>query len=328
MRDKCEVGVSMQGASVGRFHLKACTAAGILWLVSYACVAAAQFLDSPMRIAEGPPGQMLVSDSRQDKVFAIDETSLAPVWGFDVPGTPMAVAYAANLVFIGNASTHNVEVYRLKGSQKGPGKTLEFFLNLGLAPAGVPGNVQTPSDVDLDKDSQLAFVVDGGERKVKVFDFAGNFVSAFPALGDPPLLSPTAIAVDTLRHEVLVSDYGDPNGSFTANVPARIMIYSYSGMFLNKIDGGVNNPDYQFDRPQGLATDGQGHIFMAESVAGQVFVLDRTTGAVVNKLGSFGDGPGQLELPLDLILEKNGDLFVTNNMLKRVEVFRGAGGLQ
>ena len=240
----------------------------------------------------------------------------------------MAVAFAANLVFIGNASAQNVEVYRLKGTPKGPGKTLEFLYNLGFTPSGQPGTIQAPSDIDLDKGSGLAFVLDSRDRKVKVFDFAGNVVSTFPALGDPQLLSPTAIAVDPVRQEVLVSDYGDPNGSFTANVPARIMIYSYYGAFLSKIDGGVTNTDAQFDRPQGLATDGQGHIFMAESVLGQVFVFDRNTGAVLKKLGSFGDGPGQLELPLDLFLEKNGDLFVTNNMLKRIEVFRAAGGLQ
>ena len=294
-------------------------------------VARAQFLESPMRIAEGPPGQMLVSDSRQDKVFAIDQKRLAPVWSFAVPGTPMAVAFAANLVFIGNASTQNVEVYRLKGTQKGSGKTLEFLFNLGLTPIGVPGNIRTPSDIDLDKDAQLAFVLDSGERKVKVFDFAGNIVSAFPALSDPPLLSPTAIAVDTLRQEVLVSDYGDPNGSFfsTANVPARIMIYTYSGMFLAKIDGGVDTADYQFGRPQGLATDNAGHIFMAESLLGQIYVFDRSNGSVVKKLGGFGDGPGELQLPLDLFIDKHSqDMFVTNNMLRRIEIFRAAGGLQ
>jgi sugar lactone lactonase YvrE len=131
-----------------------------------------------------------------------------------------------------------------------------------------------------------------------------------------------------LRQEVLVSDYGDPNGWFQVNVPARIMIYSYYGAFLSKIDGGVTNTDFQFERPQGLAADGQGHIFMAESVRGEVFVFDRNAGTVLKKLGSFGDGPGQLELPLDLVLEKNGDLFVTNNMLRRIEVFRAAGGLE
>ena len=129
-------------------------------LLAGAFTGSAQYLESPMRIAEGPPGQLLVSDSRQDKVYAIDETNLAPVWSFDVQGTPMAVGFAANLIFVGNASTQNVEVYRLKGAPKGPSKTLEFQFNLGLTPPGVPGNIRTPSDIDLDKNAQLAFVLD------------------------------------------------------------------------------------------------------------------------------------------------------------------------
>ena len=60
-------------------------AAVLLCLLASASVVRAQFLDSPMRIAGGPPGQILVSDSRQDKVFAIDQESLAPVWSFAVP---------------------------------------------------------------------------------------------------------------------------------------------------------------------------------------------------------------------------------------------------
>jgi len=59
---------------------------------------------------------------------------------------------------------------------------------------------------------------------------------------------------------------------------------------------------------------------------GQVFVFDRSTGNIVNRFGSFGQESGQLELPLDVVLDlKSGDLFVTNNMLQRVEVFRGVG---
>ena len=291
--------------------------------------AAAQILESPMRIAEGSPGQILVSDHQQDVVFALDKKTLQVVWSFSLNGTPVAVAQKGNLVFIGNATTRNVEVYRVKTTGGGRNTTLEFVFNLGLTPTGAPGTIQMPSDMALDRNLQFVFVLDSAEKKVKVFDFHGNFVQSLPPAGGTPLLSPTALAVDELRQEVLVSDYGDPNGSFRANVPARILIYNYSGTLLKQIDGAAADPNAQFDRPQGLATDDLGRIFLAEALVGQVFVFDRESGAVVKKLGSFGEGPGQLELPLDLVLDKkSGDLFVTNNMLKRIEVFRAAGGLQ
>jgi len=300
--------------------------------------AGAQYLDSPMRIAGGPPGQVLVSDSFQSRVYGVDEGSFDPVWSFDVPGKPMAVGFAANLVFVGNATTHNVEVYRLKGAPKGPSKALEFQFNLGGTPAGMPGTIRTPSDLAVDKDAGLVFVVDSGERSVKVFGLDGQPREAFPVPGEPPLLSPTAIAIDPQRQQVVVSDYGDPNGTMTfsgsvAAVPARIMVYTYGGQLVRQINGGrvgtvIVPPEAQFERPQGLAIDTLGRIYVAESVRGEVIVFDGTTGSVVTRLAEFGDAPGQLSLPQDLLIgSKADDLLVTNTMNHRIERLAIAGGL-
>ncbi len=307
------------------------------WMLAVATVGAAQDLVSPMRIAEGPPGQVFVSDSRQDTVFAIDEDSLAPLWSFPVAGNTMAVGFAANLVLIGNETNQNVEVYRLKGAPKGPRKMLEFQFNLGHTPSGMAGTIRTPSDLAVDKRVRLVFVLDSGERKVKVFDLGGNTITVFPAEGDqgPPLLSPTAIAVDPLRQEVLVSDYGDPNGSLFsgAAVPARIVIYTYGGQFLRRINGGsadgvVVAPAARFERPQGLAVDVQGRVLMVEAVRGEVFVFDGAAGGLLGKLGTVGEGPGELRLPLDVVLLDSGDLLVTNSMNGRIERLAGSGGRQ
>jgi len=318
-----------------RRPVRAALVTSVVYLLALATTGAAQDLVSPMRIAEGPPGQVLVSDSRLDTVFGIDEDSLAPRWTFPVTGNAMAVGFAANLVLIGNETTHNVEVYRLKGAPKGPGKTLEFQFNLGHTPSGTVGTVRTPSDLAVDKRVSLVFVLDSGDRNVKVFDLVGNAVDVFPADGDqgPPLLSPTAIAADPARQEVLVSDYGDPNGSLFsgAAVPARIMVYTYGGQFLRRINGGsvdgvVVPPAAQFERPQGLAVDGQGRVLMVESVRGEVFVFDGATGGLLGKIGTAGEGPGELRLPLDVVLTGSGDLLVTNGMNGRIERLAGSGG--
>lgn len=307
-------------------------------LATITSTAGAQYLASPMRIAEGPPGQVLVSDSFQSRVYAVDEGSLAPAWSFDVAGKPMAVGFAANLVFIGNATTHNVEVYRLKGAPKGPSKALEFQSNFGGTPPGMPGTIRTPSDLAVDKDAGLVFVVDAGERSVKVFGLDGQPREAFLAPGEPPLLSPTAIAIDPQRQHVVVSDYGDPNGTMTfsgsvAAVPARILVYTYSGQLVRQINGGrvdtlIVPLEAQFERPQGLAIDALGRIYVAESVRGEVIVFDGTTGSVVTRLAEFGDAPGQLSLPQDLLIgSRAGDLLVTNTMNHRIERLAIAGGL-
>jgi len=282
-------------------------------------------LVSPMRIAEGPQGQLLVSDSRQDLVVALDEDSRTPIWSFDVLGSPMGIGFSANLLFVGNASTHNVEVYKLRGPRAAP--TLEFQYTLGFTDLAMPGTIRTPSDIDIDKDAQVVFVLDSGNRRIEVYSFAGTHLATLPPPSSPPLLSPTAMTIDPVRQHVLVSDYGDPNGFFGANIAARIVTYTYAGDFISMIDGGVTNVQAQFARPQGLATDSFGRVFVTESARGQVLVFDRDTGSLVTKLGGFGDGPGELKLPLDLLIDrKSGDVLVTNGMLGRIEVFASAGG--
>jgi DNA-binding beta-propeller fold protein YncE len=278
-------------------------------------------LGYPKRIAEGFPGEVIVSDPSLGGIAALDKRTLEVVCSYSVVGEPLGVAQWRNRLFVGNGATHSVEVYRVT---RGCGK-MNFLYSLGDPQAGQAGFIQTPAGLAIDSQQQLVFVLDSGERTVKAFDVKGNFLYTLPAAGEVPPLSPMAIAVDEGRQQVLISDYGDPGGSFFSGpaAPAQVLIYSQAGTYFGKIDGAG-----RFGRPQGLAVDDLGRIYMAESLLGQVFVIDRSTGNVVNKLGSFGQAPGQLQLPLDVVLDqKSGDVFVTNNMLGRVEVFRGAGRL-
>ncbi len=280
---------------------------GLIFVVALS--ANGQLLQSPVRIAEGPPGQLLVSDHQQQAVSFIDKATLQSLWSFNVGGSPAAVAHAANLVFIGFPSTHNVGVYKLKGSPGERGKTLEFLYNLA--------GTQNPTDMSLDKDWDRVFVLDAGEARVKVFDFKGNAIDAFPHVGSSPLKTPAAIAVDTVRKEVLISDWGDK-----ASRP-RVAIYDYSGQALGEIS--TLAADFQFARPQGLTVDSAGHISLVDCLLGKVFVFDRSSSAGLKTLGE----PGQLKYALDVVVdERTGDVFVTNNAQGRVERFPGAGRIQ
>ncbi len=307
------------GRTCGARHRALAGAFGIAFLLLFALTATGQNrLGDPRRIAEGRHGQLVVSDDALG-VVALDKQTLELVWSCPLPGSPFAVAEFHGLVFVGNTATQNVEVYRAKGGQ---GK-LEFLYNLGHSEAGQPGFFQLPTDMAIDARQQLIFVLDSRAKSVKVFDVKGRFLYALPPVGGFTLLSPSAIAVDGARGEVLVSDYGDPSGFFGVNAPARVAIYSYSGAHLGLIDG-----NKRFARPQGLAVDGLGRIYLAEALLGQVFVFDRYSGTVIRTLGSFGTGAGQLALPLDVVVDqKSGDVFVTSNISRRVEVFRGAGRL-
>lgn len=306
---------------------------------SPAPAAAVPQVQNPRRLAEGPNGQMLVTDRRHGAVIAVDRTSLLPVWSSPLPqeGAPFGLAVTKRRVYIGNTSTKNVEVYRSRGAGE-PGTTLRFIYNLGNVPTGAIGPYENPIGIAADENKNLVFVLDGAAKRIDVFSVRrGSFRYSFePRDSEGVLLSPVSLAVDKLRREILVGDYGNPRPEpdcsfciYTAAAPARILIYDYGGELLFEIRGdGTTHWSTSFARVQGMAASADGRIFAADPLGGRILVFDRYSGALLQELGTQGPAEGQLMLPLDVWLdEETGDLFISNNQgARRLEVLRGAGG--
>ena len=255
----------------------------------------------------------MVSDaSRQVVVSWVPSHRKGPTT-ISVPGRPTSVAYGWNKYYVGNESTQTVDVVNKKGRL--------------LYTLGNDFLIQRPSDIALAVDQQLVFVTDPMNSRVLVFDADGAFLGPFPAEGQAPLYMPTGIAVDPVRGEVLVSDFGLDGGN------AQIKIYDLAGMFLTSINGnvgcgsfGCNTTDRNFSRPQGLSVNEQGYIYLADSVRSQVLVFDRETKQSIDVIGIQGTAPGELMLPLDVLIDpQSKDLYVTSNRTQRVEVFNGKG---
>ena len=271
-------------------------------------------MQSPARIALGPRGKMYVSDFGAQVIWELeaDASGVRITGSIPVDGYPVGVAWANKLLFVGNASTGSVDVYRAKS-----GKWLHDL--------GGQGAIADPTDIAVDPHGRRVFVLDGQAGSVRVFDLkkgAPLYTISGPGTAEFDLTHPTGIAFDPVRGEVLVSDYGDPT---TSGVPARIKIFTADGSPVVSFSGKQGMLGSRFSFPQGLAVDGAGRILFADALAGEIHVLDRDTGATLEKLGTFGSGPGELWLPLDLVVDENDSAFVTNNRPRRVEVF-GLGG--
>ena len=254
-------------------------------------------LVSPARIAPG--GDVLyVTDYRQSAVFMVNKKGLKPLRSFPIAGSPLAVAWHRGRVYVGNETSAHIEVYNPAG---------KHVTDLG-------GTVTRPGDMAFDDRSGTLFVVDSGDRSLKVFDRDGALTKTITS---QHLVNPTGIALDEERGEIFVSDYGDP----ALKYPARVLVFDYAGNLLRTLSGRTAG----FSRPQGMALDG-GHVFLADGLIGKVLVLDSLTGEVLKTLGSFGDAPGQLMLPLDVTIDPfSRDVYVTNNRLGRIERFPGGG---
>ena len=264
-------------------------------------------MESPVRLSYGPEGLLLVTDYNTQEVLTVNKKTLKIVRSFAVKGRPLGIAWTRGRIYVGNETTGTVEVYNPSG---------KWMYNLGDA----EGEIRQPSDIAVDEQRRRVFVVDAFENRVKVFDLEGAEMGSIGGTGAVTLVDPTGITVDAEREEVLVSDYGDP----AANIEARIFIFDYAGNHLGMIAGNANS-SARFSRPQGLAMD-SGNIFMVDGMLGQVLVFDRGTTTLVATLGEFGTGPGQLQLPLDVVIDPpSGDVYVTNNRARRVERFAEGG---
>jgi DNA-binding beta-propeller fold protein YncE len=220
----------------------------------------------------------------------------------------LGVALLGRRLFVGNATKGTVEVYDAQGG--------ELQRSFG------PGAVEHPSDLAVDEILGLVFAVDGATRQVKVFRVRGTLHATIsgPGLAPEQLQTPIAVAVDPLRAEVYVSDYGVVGGH------AAVKIFDYNGTFIDEISGagscGMLGCSGGFSRPQGVAVDRQGKIYVADALLAQVLVYDRATLEQVEVLGSRDAG---LRLPLDVALGADGEVYVTSNRTHSVELLVSGG---
>jgi len=287
----------------------------LIFLLVMTGPAQAQDFVSPTRVARMPSGEFIIADSKRQTLTIWDAQSESVVRVIDAPGRPVSVAFGWDHFFVGNELTQSVDVLNYKKGK------LKYILG------GKRFHIRRPSDIALDIEQGLVFVTDSATGSVLVFDKDGELLRNLPAEGQPPLYRPTGLAVDPVRGEVLVSDFGDP-----MNPVATVIIYDYNGIQKASINGSAGCGwfacvgNYNFSRPQGLAVNSQGLIYVVDSVLGQVLVFDRETGNGVAVIGEVGAGPGQLLLPLDLAIgEETDDLYVTSNRNRRIEVFPGKG---
>ncbi len=274
-----------------------------------------QSMESPVRLAVSPDGALLVSDPRLGMIVEVDPLTLEAGTGFKVQGGPLAVGATRKEIYVGNVGRRTVEVF---DARKG---TLRATFG--------PGAVGKPTDLAVDESARLVFVLDAEAMDVKVFDPRGRQVLTIsgPGMGEAQLMQPTGIAVDPVRGEVLVSQYGVFGGP---QKTAAVKIFDYNGNYLTMISGagkcGMLGCSGGFSTPQGLAVDARGRIYLTDVLQSQVQVYDRATLKLLTTLGGRDVGYPGLRKPLDAALGLNGELFVTSNKTNAVEVFYNVGG--
>lgn len=268
---------------------------------------------APARLALDADDRLHIVDAGRGEVLARDFDGALVGWWRKL-GRPDSIAVdRQGRIVLGFRATGRVGVYD---------RDLRHLFDLGQ---GI-GEFGHPGDLAVDEATGEIFVTDTQRHQIRVYHAAGAYLRAIggaaPA-GDTPvplgqLRTPTGIALkgdevfvaDQLNYRVQVFDK-------TTGV-ARYCIGTYRNpSFFPPMSG----PARTFGMAQGLWVDGRGRLFVADAYQGQVAVVELETGAVLGHLGGFGDQPGQLRGPSDLVIDRFGRLFVSSANDGRVAIF-------
>lgn len=156
------------------------------------------------------------------------------------------------------------------------------------------------------------FVANALDSAISVFDLPQRNFYKIGAEGAGALRKPVGLSVDRSGH-LFVADA----------VANAILVFDPGGRFVRRIGG----PKW-FARLSNVTADpATDRIYAIDSGdAGQrVRVFNSLDGAHLFDFGSYGDGPGQFNLPYDLAVGAQGRLYVVDNGNFRVQIFDPKG---
>lgn len=219
-----------------------------------------------------------------------------------------------------------------------------------------------PSDVTVSGGE--AFVMDGVNNRVVVFDTKGFFKRTFGARGPggDSLDMPLGIAsdrqgniyvADSRNHRIQVfgrngdwkqgirlrpDSYGFPAEPsdlvvdesrsrlvIVDNESHRLLVYGLNGTFMKEWGTlGYNRGEFRY--PFGIAMDRDGFFYVCEAINTRVQVLDRE-GGFDHMIGEWGVKKGQFYRPYGVAVDARGLVFVSDCFMGVVQVFRPNGEL-
>jgi len=247
-------------------------------------------------------GRLVVADSVAQCLYVWNRRSRRPRV-ISVAGKPLGVAVVSRPTrfLVGNATKHSVELYS-------PGGRL-----LGR----FPEPVGIPQAIAVAPAKGLVFVADAADHSIKVFDLRSwrlKYRFGGPGGGPGEFDFPSGIAYDSAGERLVVADL----------MNRRLQVFDLDGNWIQTITRSGTRP---MVRPQGVAVDRAGNIYVADSLWAGVYVFD-PAGEPLDVLGEYGTGRGQVRTPLDVAVAAGGKVLVADFTNRRITGFAAPGGVQ
>ena len=254
-------------------------------------------LRSPSRLAADEAGNVYVADPSAGRVFVRD------AWGRLLSvkqglAQPLAIAVDVfGIIYVGEAGTGSVSAF-------GQGWDRRIKFGRGDGEFAMPNHIA----IDPDPSFPRLYVVDSGANVVKVYSTAGSFLFQFGEKGVEPgqFDFPAGIHVSRAG-EVFVADQNND----------RVQVFDRGGKFLRCFGGSSTQ---RFGRIQGVTGDVAGRVYVADAFQGYVWAFE-PGGVPLGRVGSFGEGPGELLGPGGIVVDPTNRLLVASAGSSRVAAY-------
>jgi len=256
---------------------------------------------SPARIAIDSDGKLYVTDPLRGVVEVFSNNGRL-LYTLTPTVSPLGIAVdGTGRMIISDSTMRNVCVY--KGvNDPSPGALL-FKVGSGDGEFGLPNGVAVAPSGNI-------YVTDSRDNVVKYFSSAGIPLGSF---GSGVLNFPTGISIDAtgqvfvIDHNNLFIRYYDLNG-----IPLGAINEACTGGMM-----GVVCKDLL--RPLGITSDGS-RLYVTDAYHSVIAVFDKEAKGFLGYIGQYGDAINEYKTPVDLAMDRDQKLFVTNSNNQRVEV--------
>ena len=260
---------------------------------------------SPTRMALRVDSSLLISDPERSRIIT-REASGRITDKHAIAGNPVSVAVdAQDRIYLGDDNLGQVGVYS---------RNWELLFNLGIG----AGEFQLPGAIAVHPVDGRIYVVDSKSHQLRVFNGDGSPNFTIGGFGDGQGLFkyPAGIFLDAAAGEIFIAD----------QLNYQVQVLDMQGGYLRCIGGTNASPGSFFgskrplNQPQGVWVDNTGRVLVSDAAEGQIKVFDRN-GNALTIIGAFGSKPGELRIPMDLVVDAHQRLFIASTNNARLEVF-------
>jgi DNA-binding beta-propeller fold protein YncE len=179
-----------------------------------------------------------------------------------------------------------------------------------------PGwNFGETSGVDVAPDGSI-WVFNRGLHPVMQFAPDGRMLQAW---NEVPVTSSHGLRVDPQGNVWLVDVAGHTVSKYTPNGRV-LMVITQPGK-----SPGDNDSKYAFNRPTSLAFSPAGGFYVTDGYVNSRVIQYSSEGDYIRHWGTKGKGDGQFDLVHDVVLDKQGRLYVADRNNSRVQIFTPDG---